>query len=54
MSNQPHIKSRILVAAFEKAVRAHEMMGAQPPQDWPLIEANFKLAKERLLKALSK
>ena len=34
---------------FEKAVRAHEMIGAQDPEDRPGIEEEYKAAKAELL-----
>lgn len=38
---------------FEKAVRAHEMLGAQDPEDWPGIEKEYESAKAEMLKRLS-
>jgi len=43
-----------LVEDFEKAVRDHEMMGAQDPRDHRAIETNYELTKERLIRALNK
>lgn len=37
---------------YEKAVRAHEMLGAQDPEDWPGIEKEYESAKAELLKHL--
>lgn len=34
---------------FEKAVRTHEMLGAQDPEDWQGIEEKYKSAKQELL-----
>ena len=42
-----------LLERFEKAVRAHEMLGAQDPEDWPGIEEEYESAKAELLKRLS-
>ena len=42
-----------LLERFEKAVRAHEMLGAKDPEDWHGIEEEYKAAKEELLKRLS-
>jgi hypothetical protein len=42
-----------LLERFEKAVRAHEMLGAQDPEDWPGIEEEYESAKAELLKHLS-
>lgn len=42
-----------LLERYEKAVRAHEMLGAQDPEDWPGIEEEYKSAKAELLKRLS-
>ena len=42
----PHIRA---VNRFEKAVEAKSWAGAQPPEDWPAIEAEYKKAKELLL-----
>lgn len=42
-----------LLKRFEKAVRAHEMLGAQDPEDWPGIEEEYESAKAELLKRLS-
>lgn len=39
----------LLVSQFEKAIRAHEMMGAGPPEDYDEIERRYKKAKRRLL-----
>lgn len=41
-----------IVEDFEAAVRADEMKGAAHPQDHEAIEANYKLAKERLVAKL--
>lgn len=38
---------------FEKAVRAHEMLGTQDPEDWPGIKEEYEYAKAELLKRLS-
>lgn len=38
---------------FEKAVRAHEMLGAHDPEDWQGIEEEYKSAKAELLTWLS-
>ncbi|AFR51954.1 hypothetical protein ECBP1_0003 [Escherichia phage ECBP1] len=37
---------------YEKAVRAHEMLGAQDPEDWPGIEKEYESAKAELLNHL--
>lgn len=42
-----------LLERYEKAVRAHEMLGAQDPEDWSGIEEEYKAAKAELLKRLS-
>lgn len=42
-----------LLERYEKAVRAHEMLGAQDPEDWPGIEEEYESAKAELLKRLS-
>lgn len=42
-----------LLKRFEKAVRAHEMSGAQDPEDRPGIEEEYESAKAELLKRLS-
>lgn len=42
-----------LLERFEKAVRAHEMVGAQDPEDRPGIEEEYESAKAELLKRLS-
>lgn len=42
-----------LLEHFEKAVRAHEMSGAQDPEDRPGIEEEYESAKAELLKRLS-
>lgn len=42
-----------LLERYEKAVRAHEMLGAQDPEDWPGIEKEYESAKAELLKRLS-
>lgn len=42
-----------LLERFEKAVRAHEMLGAQDPEDWSGIEEEYESAKAELLKRLS-
>ena len=42
-----------LLERFEKAVRAHEMSGAQDPEDRPGIEEEYESAKAELLKRLS-
>ena len=41
-----------LLGRFEKAVRAHEMSGAQDPEDRPGIEEEYESAKAELLKRL--
>ena len=38
---------------FEKAVRAHEMIGAQDPEDRPGIEEEYETAKAELLTWMS-
>lgn len=38
---------------FEKAVRAHEMVGAQDPEDRPGIEEEYETAKAELLTWMS-
>jgi hypothetical protein len=38
-----------LIAAFEQAARADEMKGGGDPDAFDMIEAEFKLAQERLL-----
>lgn len=38
---------------FEKAVRAHEMVGAQDPEDRPGIEEEYEIAKAEMLTWLS-
>ena len=42
-----------LLERYEKAVRAHEMLGAQDPEDWPGIKKEYECAKAELLKHLS-
>lgn len=42
-----------LLERYEKAVRAHEMLGSQDPEDWPGIEEEYESAKAELLKRLS-
>lgn len=42
-----------LLERYEKAVRAHEMLGTQDPEDWPGIEEEYESAKAELLKRLS-
>ncbi|ATS92466.1 hypothetical protein St11Ph5_00002 [Escherichia phage St11Ph5] len=42
-----------LLERYEKAVRAHEMLGAQDPEDWSGIEEEYESAKAELLKRLS-
>lgn len=42
-----------LLKRFEKAVRAHEMSGAQDPEDRPGIEEEYESAKAELLKRMS-
>lgn len=41
-------KLRRAINKFEAAVRAHEISGAQPPEDRPLIEAEYLVAKQKL------
>jgi hypothetical protein len=41
-----------MVERFEKAVRDHEMAGAQPPDDRLLIEAEYREAKMDMIAAL--
>jgi hypothetical protein len=43
-----------LVEDFEKAVRDHEMMGAQDPRDHREIEKEYERTKEKLIRALNK
>lgn len=43
---------RGLVTKFENAVRAHEMRGAQRPEDVPAIDSDYALAKAALLDAM--
>lgn len=40
-----------LIEEFEQAVRAHQMRGAQPPEDWDAIDEELKDAKSALIKA---
>lgn len=40
---------RQAVTRFESAVRAHEMRGSQPPEDWEGIERRYHRAKATLL-----
>lgn len=42
-----------LLERYEKAVRAHEMLGTQDPEDWSGIEEEYESAKAELLKRLS-
>ena len=42
-----------LLERYEKAVRAHEMLGTQDPEDWSGIEEEYESAKVELLKRLS-
>lgn len=37
------------LSRFERAVRAHEMMGAQHPDDHGRIESEYRAAKKALL-----
>lgn len=46
-------RARKLVRNFERAVRDHEMAGAQHSQDRPIIEENYKDAKLALLNGLN-
>lgn len=41
-----------LVNDFEAAVRAHEMRGAQHPEEHELIELKYKTSKEALIAKL--
>jgi hypothetical protein len=38
---------------FENAVRAHEMRGAQMPEDQPAIEREYEQAKQALINKLA-
>lgn len=42
-----------LLERYEKAVRAHEMLGAQDTEDWSGIGKEYESAKAELLKRLS-
>lgn len=46
--------SKKLIERFEQAVRDHEMAGSQPPEDRPLIEAEYREAKAALVDARQK
>lgn len=35
---------------YEKAVRAHEFLGSQPPEDRPSIEEEFQAARLALIR----
>ncbi len=50
---EPCAEIEKLLERFEKAVRAHEMLGAQDPEDWSGIEKEYESAKTELLKRLS-
>lgn len=52
--NKASIYARGLVNRLEKAVRAHEMMGAQPPEDHNNIEAELNEARKNLFDYLAK
>lgn len=45
-------RAKAAVTAFEKAARAHEMKGAQHPDDWEGIERRYQNAKARLLEIM--
>lgn len=45
-------RAKAAVTKFENAVRAHEMKGAQHPDDWDLIEQTYQNAKARLLEVM--
>lgn len=45
---------RKAVKEFEEAVRAHDNMGAQHPEDHAAIEAKYEQAKVKLLLILAK
>lgn len=38
------ITAKQAISSFERAVRAHEMMGAQPPEDHEAIERDLEKA----------
>lgn len=43
------IKSEDAIERFERAVRADEMRGAEPPETWEAIEEELEKAREDLL-----
>lgn len=43
-----------ILTEFEKEVRAHEFMGAEDPESWPIIEANYDAARQKLLRKLKR
>ena len=45
---KPTPEMQAVIARFEKAVRAHEMAGAQDPEDRPGIEDEYLEAKAEL------
>ena len=40
------------ISRFDKAVRNHEMMGAQRPEDREIIEEEYNIAKLKLRSAI--
>lgn len=40
------------IIAFEEAVRAHDNMGAQHPEDHPAIEENLEYCRDQLVQTI--
>lgn len=43
-----------VVTEFENSTRVHEMKGSYRPEDWELIELQFKTDKEKLINYIEK
>jgi hypothetical protein len=49
---KPRVGAAAIIRRFEKAVRAHEMLGSKYPDEWPEIRSDYRAAKGLIKKAL--
>ena len=49
---KPRIGAAAIIRRFEKAVRAHEMLGSKYPDEWPEIQREYREAQRLIRKAI--